>query len=153
MSRCFKGLASVVWASSSSQPVMTGMSNGHRSKSGATRERTATRWELQAAIEALRAIKRDGNPVANIPQWKELDQLMHQVGVRVEFEWVKGHKASATNKQADKLTKASARGAHKPRLSRSTVRRKISAEKTKKGSVGMEGQRLTIRTIEDEWSV
>jgi ribonuclease HI len=154
----------------------------------------SNQMELQAAIEALKAIKRgyapidaskykrivirtdsqyvaahylhprstwplngwktrDGNPVANIPQWRELDRLMHQVGVRVEFEWVKGHKASATNKQADKLAKASARGAYKPRLGRSTVRRKVSPERTERGGVGMEGQRLTIRIIEDEWIV
>lgn len=155
---------------------------------------TSNQMELQAAIEALKAVKRgyapldasnyrrivirtdsqyvvnhclhprstwpqngwktrDGNPVANIPQWKELDRLMHQVGVRVDFEWVRGHKTSATNKQADKLAKASARNARKPRLSRSTVRRKVSGLKTEKGSVGMNGQMLTIQIIEDEWII
>jgi ribonuclease HI len=154
----------------------------------------SNQMELQAAIEALKAVKRgyapldaskytrivirtdsqyvanhylhprstwpqrgwktrDGNPVANIPQWKELDRLMHQVGLRVEFEWVKGHKTSATNKQADKLAKASAKNAEKPRLSRSTVRRKVSGLKTERGSVAMRGQMLTIRIIEDEWIV
>lgn len=78
---------------------------------------------------------------------------MHQVGIRVEFEWVKGHTASAPNKRADNLAKASARDAQKPRLGRSTVRRKVSRERTERGSVGMEGQRLTIRIIEDEWIV
>lgn len=95
----------------------------------------------------------DGNPVANIPQWKELDRLMHQVGTRVEFEWVKGHKASANNKRADKLAKVSAKSAHKPRPGRSTIRRKLSPLKTERGSVGMGGQRLTIRIIEDDWIV
>jgi ribonuclease HI len=154
----------------------------------------SNQMELQAAIEALRAVKRgyapidaskymrivirtdsqyvanhylhprstwrqsgwrtrDGNPVANIPQWKELDRLMHQVGIRVEFEWVKGHKASANNMRADKLAKVSARNAHKPRPGRSTVRRKVSPLKTERGSVGMEGQRLTICVIEDDWIV
>jgi ribonuclease HI len=105
--------------------------------------------ELQAAIEALKAIKRgyaptdaakykriiirtdsqyvanhylhprstwplsgwmrrDGNPVANIPQWKELGRLMHQVGVRVEFEWVKGHKGER-DQQASRQTRQSLR--------------------------------------------
>jgi ribonuclease HI len=152
----------------------------------------SNQMELQAAIEALKAVKRgyapidaskyrrivirtdsqyvanhylhprstwpqsgwrrrDGNPVANVQQWKELDRLMHQVGMRVEFEWVKGHKTSANNKLADKLAKASARNAYKPRPGRSTVRRKVSTIKTERGSVGVEGQMLTIRIIEDEW--
>jgi ribonuclease HI len=94
---------------------------------------------------------RDGNPVANIPQWKQLDRLMHQVGMRVEIEWVKGHKKSVGNKQADRLAKTSARDAYKPRLGRSTVRRKLSPLQTERGSVGMNGQRLTIRVIEDDY--
>jgi len=152
----------------------------------------SNQMELQAAIEALTAVKRgyapidasqyrrivirtdsqyvanhylhprstwpqygwrtrDGNPVANIRQWKELDRLMHQVGMRVDFEWVKGHKTSVNNKRADKLAKVSARNANKPRPSRSTVRRKLSPLKTERGSVGMEGQMMTIRIIEDDW--
>jgi ribonuclease HI len=154
----------------------------------------SNQMELQAAIEALKAVKqgyapidaskytrlvirtdspyvanhylhprstwpqngwrtRDGNPVANVPQWKELDRLMHQVGMRVEFEWVKGHKTSANNKRADKLAKVSAKTAHKPRPGRSRVRRKVSPLKTEKGCVGMDGQMLTIRIIEDDWIV
>jgi ribonuclease HI len=96
---------------------------------------------------------REGSPVANIPQWEELDRLMHQVGIRVEFEWVKGHKTSTNNRRADRLAKISARNAHKPRLGRSTVRRKLSPLKTEKGSVGVKGQMLTIRIIEDDWIV
>jgi ribonuclease HI len=93
---------------------------------------------------------RDGNPVSNIPLWKELDRLMYQVGIRVDIEWVKGHKKSVANKRADRLAKASAKDAYKPRPGRSTVRRKLSPLKTERGSVGMNGQRLTIRIIEDE---
>jgi ribonuclease HI len=142
---------------------------------------TSNQMELQGPIEALTAVKRgyapidaskyqriviqnprslwpqngwrtrDGNPVSNIPQWKELDRLIHQVGIRVDIEWVKGHKKSAGNKRADRLAKTSARDAYKRRPGRSTVRRKLSPLKTERGSVGMNGQRLTIRIIEDEF--
>jgi ribonuclease HI len=52
----------------------------------------------------------DGNPIANVEQWKELVKLVGKIGDhRVAFKWVKGHKGSAHNKSADKAAKASAK--------------------------------------------
>jgi ribonuclease HI len=54
---------------------------------------------------------RDGNPVANAQQWKDLVREIFRVDRRVEFKWVKGHKSSAHNKVVDKVAKNSAKGA------------------------------------------
>lgn len=97
-----------------------------------------------------RWLTRDGNPVANTPQWKELLRLAARVGRPVEFRWVKGHKDSFFNKLADKLAKASAKspGLRGPLDSRK-VRRKKTTEKVQRGSVEMLGQQMTIRLVEE----
>jgi ribonuclease HI len=94
---------------------------------------------------------RDGNPVANAALWKELLKVAHKTGLRVEFKWVKGHKQSAHNKAVDKLAKLSAEGLTASPLSVVKVRRKKSDRATEAGSVGMRGQRITIRIIEDRF--
>lgn len=94
---------------------------------------------------------RDGNPVANAQQWKDLVREIYRVSRRVEFKWVKGHKPSAHNKAVDKVAKNSAKGVLRPPLSVSTVRRKTTANSVERGSVQLIGQRLTIRIITDEY--
>lgn len=94
---------------------------------------------------------RDGNPVANAQQWEELIKLVFRAGRRVEFRWVKGHRKSAHNKTADKLAKASAAQSTGQRLSIVKVRRKTTDRSVEPGSVGMHGQRMTIRIITDEF--
>lgn len=94
---------------------------------------------------------RAGNPVANAPQWKELLKVAHKTGLRVEFKWVKGHKHSAHNKAVDKLAKASAKGLTGAPVAIAKVRRKKSGRPTEVGSVGMRGQRMTVRIIEDRF--
>ena len=91
----------------------------------------------------------DGNPVANGAQWKELLRLAHRTGKPLEVKWVKGHKRSAHNRAADKLAKQSAAVRTGRHLSVVKVRRKHTAASVEKGSVRMDGQRLTIRIIED----
>jgi ribonuclease HI len=93
---------------------------------------------------------RDGNPVANTSLWKELVKLAARTGKPVEIRWVKGHKQSAHNRAADKLAKQSSKLQTGRRPSVVKVRRKKSAEPVDVGSVGMHGQRLTIRIITDE---
>jgi ribonuclease HI len=97
-----------------------------------------------------RWLTRDGNPVANTPQWKELMRLAGRVGRPVEFRWVKGHKHSVLNKRADNLAKTGAKGAvlRQP-LDARKVRRKMTGEKVKRGSVDMLGQQMTIRLFEE----
>jgi ribonuclease HI len=93
----------------------------------------------------------DGNPVANTAQWKELLKLAHRSGKPLEMKWIKGHKKSVHNKAADKLAKRSAADRTGRHLSVVKVRRKLTDASVQKGSVRMEGQRLTIRIITDEF--
>jgi ribonuclease HI len=90
---------------------------------------------------------REGRPVDNAGQWKELLKKIHNTGKRVEIEWVKGHKNSAHNKSADKAAKRSAKGQTKPPLTQVSVRRKLTDKSVERGSVRMLGQELTIHVI------
>jgi ribonuclease HI len=93
---------------------------------------------------------RDGNPVASTPLWKELVKLAARTGKPVEMRWVKAHKESTHNKMADKLAKQSSKLQTGRRASVVKVRRKKTAASVDVGSVGMHGQRLTIRIVADE---
>jgi RNase H len=97
-----------------------------------------------------RWLTRDGNPVANTAQWKELVRLAGRVGRPVEFRWVKGHKGSLFNKRADKLARTGAKGlVLSPPLDARKVRRKKTGEKIERGSVEMLGQQMTIWLFEE----
>lgn len=94
-----------------------------------------------------------GTPVQNAELWKKLTKLTMKMyrerRLRVGFNWVKGHKSSKHNKTVDKLAKQSAKSAGKQSLIISDVRRKLTQKMTEIGSVVPQGQRLTIRIIED----
>lgn len=92
-----------------------------------------------------------GAPVANAQLWKRLIKSVDHSGLRVEFKWVKGHKASAGNKAADRLAKRSAKGHLQKPLSQVSVRRKQTSKSIEVGSVVPKGQRLTIRIISTEY--
>jgi ribonuclease HI len=95
-------------------------------------------------------LTRDGNPVANTKQWKELVRLAVRVGRPVQFHWIKGHKDSLFNKQADKLAKTSAKGlVLREPLDHRKIRRKTTQEKLARGSVAMLGQQMTIQLFEE----
>jgi ribonuclease HI len=94
---------------------------------------------------------RDGAPVINAQLWKDLVKQVFNVGMRVEIRWVKGHRASAHNKAADKLAKGSAKQAGRKPLTITSVRRKKTAKSIERGSVKLTGQRITIRIITDEY--
>jgi len=96
-----------------------------------------------------RWLTRDGNPVANTPQWKELMRLAGRVGRPVQFRWVKGHKDSLFNKRADKLARTGAKGLLRGPLDSRKIRRKNTSQKVQRGSVPMSGQQMTIRLIEE----
>ena len=91
-----------------------------------------------------------GNPVANTALWKDLVKIAWRTGKPVEMRWVKGHKQSAHNKAADKLAKQSSGLQTGRRASVVKVRRKKTASSVEIGSVGMHGQRMTIRVMTDE---
>lgn len=92
-----------------------------------------------------------GNPVSNAPLWKELVKVAGRARKPLEIKWVRGHKQSTHNKAADKLAKQSAKLQTGQRASVVKVRRKKSVQSVELGSVGMHGQRLTIRIVTDEY--
>lgn len=92
---------------------------------------------------------RNGRPVDNARQWKQLLRETARTGKYVEFRWVKGHKDSTHNKAADRLAKESAKGSTKSPLAVASVRRKRTTESVEPGSVKMLGQELTIHIITD----
>ncbi len=96
-------------------------------------------------------LTKEGKPVQNASLWRDLLKLRLKVRKRVDIKWVKGHKDSEHNKVADKLAKASAQHGGRQRVSVVNVRRKLSKRPTNIGSVQMEGQKITIRIIEDEF--
>ena len=84
---------------------------------------------------------KDGKPIL----WKELSREIRRLGVRIDFQWVKGDAKDEHNKAVDKAAKTSAKSAINEPLSFVIVRRKKTKQKTKIGSVGIMGQRVCIR--------
>lgn len=93
----------------------------------------------------------DGAPVSNAVQWKELIKVAKETKFRMDFEWVKGHAKNPYNKRVDKIAKQSAKGLLQKPLQYTDVRRKLSTAITKIGSVGMQGQKMSIRIITCEY--
>jgi ribonuclease HI len=92
-----------------------------------------------------------GQPVLNAEQWIELVRLIKKIGKRVEFKWVEGHSKDAHNKAVDKIAKQSAKGPLNKPISVVKVRRKKTSESVDLGSVGIQGQRISIRVITSEY--
>lgn len=96
-----------------------------------------------------------GAPVQNAELWKKLTKIIQKIyrekRLRVNINWVKGHKGSKHNKAVDRLAKLSAKNAINNPLSISDVRRKLSTKTTSRGSVVPKGQKLIIRIIEDKY--
>lgn len=96
-------------------------------------------------------LRSTGGPVENAEDWKELAKWYKKAASRFEvvrIEWVEGHSNNPHNKAANRLAKCSARNPwNKPRKL-VHVRRKHTAETVERGSVKMEGQRLTIRVFQ-----
>jgi len=91
-----------------------------------------------------------GKPIENAQLWKDLIRELRNVGCKVEIKWVKGHSKDPDNKAVDKIAKHSAKTAlHEP-LVPVKLRRKKSTKKTKRGSVEMKGQRISINVINEE---
>jgi ribonuclease HI len=97
---------------------------------------------------------RSGKPVDNAKQWQELVKLVKRSegqGKPVRFEWVKGKKSPRT-KAVDKGAKKSAKASSSnPQLTDAEVRRKMTDQPLEIGSVGMEGQMMTIRVFKTEF--
>jgi ribonuclease HI len=96
---------------------------------------------------------REGKPVDNAPQWKELVRLAvlsSKQGKRVSIVWVPGKKSPRT-KAVDKLAKASAKEASPRQMKPAEVRRKRTDQPIEIGSVGMDGQVMTIHIFKSEY--
>ncbi len=100
-------------------------------------------------------IKNNGEPVANVEQWKELLRLMKKIKtkgfINVNFKKVKAHSGDEHNEAVDRLSKESREGLLKEPLSNVIVRRKNTNKQTARGSVIGEGQKLRIRIVNVEW--
>jgi ribonuclease HI len=94
---------------------------------------------------------KDGKPILNVEIWKDLCREIQRLGVRIDFQWVKGHAKDEHNKAVDKAAKTSAKSAINEPLSFVIVRRKKTKLKTKIGSVGVVGQRVGIRIVTSEY--
>jgi ribonuclease HI len=94
---------------------------------------------------------KSGRPIENSTLWKELVNLIHKVHCKVEIIWVKGHDKDIDNKAVDKSAKKSAKSILAPSIRPIKVRRKLSSLKTSIGSIGMEGQKVQIRIITEEY--
>lgn len=96
-------------------------------------------------------LSKDGKPILNVEIWKDLCKQIQRLGMRVDFQWVKGHAKDEHNKAVDKAAKASAKSAINDPLSFVIIRRKQTKQKTKVGSIAMTGQRVGIRIVTSEY--
>lgn len=95
---------------------------------------------------------RDGKPVDNAMQWKELVRLMtlaQKQGRPVTIERVPGKKSPRT-KAVDKLARRSAASGSSRQLVPAEVRRKRTDQPVEIGGVPMEGQLMTIFIFKSE---
>lgn len=94
---------------------------------------------------------RFGKPILNVELWKDLIKEIKNISKQINFVWVKGHAKDEHNKAVDKSAKWSAKSVLNEPLAVVTVRRKITKDKTKIGSVRNTGQRISIRIISSEY--
>lgn len=93
----------------------------------------------------------DGKPIENALLWKELIKVLKAIGKRVEFRWVKGHAKDQYNKVVDRLAKQSAKALLHDPLVVTKLRRKKFGVSTKMGSIGMDGQLVSLYIINDSF--
>jgi len=97
-------------------------------------------------------IRSNGEPVLNAQQWKELIRLMKRIGdtfhLCVNFEKVKAHCGIEDNEAVDGLAKSSRKTAFRSnKISEHNVRRSKFKNKTVRGSIKGEGQRIRIHIV------
>jgi len=93
----------------------------------------------------------NGMPVENIDLWKRLRREVNKCPIKVNIEWVKGHKSSKYNRAADRLAQQSAEMPIKKPLSYSDTTKKWSDQSTRRGCVPVLGQKIKIRIISREY--
>jgi ribonuclease HI len=98
-------------------------------------------------------LDRNGGLVSNATEWQDLVRLIKRArgrGKQVEFRWVRG-KTTPMGKRVDKRAKASAEAPLQRQVRPARIRRKRTRRPMERGSVRMEGQRLTIRIVKEEF--
>jgi len=90
-------------------------------------------------------------PVENIDLWKRLKKEVNRCPLKVDVEWVKGHKSNKYNKAANNLAKQSAEMPFQKPFSYSETTKKWSDMSTKRGCVPVSGQEIKIRIISREY--
>lgn len=96
-------------------------------------------------------LNQHGRPIENASLWKELIKVLISAKCRVEIKWVKGHSKDVDNKAVDQLAKKSAKSLLNSPLNVVKLRRKKSKRLTRRGSVDMKGQRISIHIINEEY--
>jgi len=92
-----------------------------------------------------------GRPIENAILWKELINQIGKMHCKVDLIWIKGHKKDNDNKAVDKSAKVSAKSILTPAIIPVKVRRKLSNQKTLRGSIEMKGQKVKIHIITEEY--
>lgn len=92
-----------------------------------------------------------GRPIENAILWKELIRQIGKIHCKVDIIWVKGHKNDVDNKAVDKSAKLSAKSILSPPIVPIKARRKKTSQITKRGSIEMEGQRISIFIVTEEY--
>ena len=94
---------------------------------------------------------KNGQPVLNAELWDEYLRIKGKIRKRIKFRKVKAHSDDQHNIAVDKMAKKSAKlPLHEP-MSAIELRRKGSSKSTRIGSIGKQGQRLSIRIVTSEY--
>lgn len=93
----------------------------------------------------------DGGPVLNADLWKRLINIAKKVPKRIDFQYVEGHSTNKYNNEVDKLAKKSSKNPINSLYRAKVVRRKTISSKTEKGSVEINGQKISIRIVDSEY--
>lgn len=98
---------------------------------------------------------RAGRPIDNVDLWKAFVRQRSKLRKRLEIEKVQAHGRGKDkdiyNDRADKLAKASALNPLSTQVHLSSTRRKLGSGRTRKGSIKVSGQLMTIRIISAQW--
>jgi len=95
--------------------------------------------------------KNSGEPVANANLWKKVLAFAKAIRYPVRVVKVEGHSSDLDNREVDALAKRSARSPIRREFKKTNARRKTSPFMTRKGSVTITGQEMTIRSVESEY--
>ncbi len=93
----------------------------------------------------------NGMPVENIDLWKRLRKEVSKCPLKVEMEWVKGHKGHKYNRAADKLARQSAEIPFNKPLSHGETTKRWSNRSTRRGCIPVMGQELKIKIVSREY--